>query len=91
MELKENEKIELEYMYLLGFRYIARHEIGSVCLFKEKPVRDKEVNGNRGGYDTWVIGKYPIKDHSLYGEINLGTYDFITWENGVFSIAELLV
>lgn len=91
MKLKREEVIELEYMYCLGFRYIARQQIGCVRLFKEKPVRDKEVNGNRGGYDTWVIGKYPIKDHSLYGEIKLGDYDFITWENGVWKIAELLL
>ena len=47
-------------------------------------------NPNRGGYDTWVIGKYPIKDHSLYHDVKLGNYEMITWENGVVKIDSLI-
>lgn len=89
--LTEKEMVELQYNSYLGFKYIARNEIGSLSLFKEKPVRDKETNGRTtSGYDTWVIGSYPIKDHSLYGEVKLGKYDFIQWNDGVFEIDALL-
>ena len=89
--LNKKELIELRYLYELGYRYIGRHEIGTVKVFKEKPVRDKVVNNpNRGGYDTWVIGKYPIKDHSLYHDVKLGNYEMITWENGVVKIDSLI-
>lgn len=89
--LTEKEIVELKYNSYLGFKYIARNEIGSLSLFKEMPIRDKEVNGRKtGGYDTWVIGSYPIKDHSLYGEVKLGKYDFIQWNDGVFEIDALL-
>ena len=91
IKLTDKEYIELKYKHYLGFKYIARHEIGSIELFKELPTRDKETNGrNTGGYDTWVIGKYPIKDHSLYSKVELGEYNFITWSNGVWSISEIL-
>lgn len=90
MRLTDREYVELKCAYYLGFRYIARHEIGRVELFKELPVRDKEVNGDRGGYDTWVIGSFPVKDHSLYGEVKIGDYNFITWENGVWRITDIL-
>lgn len=91
MKLTEKEMIELKYMNFLGFKYIARHEIGTLCLFKEKPVRNKEVNGSQHcGYDTWVIGEYPIKDFSLLGDAKLGKYKFITWESGVWEIESLI-
>lgn len=90
IKLTDKEYIELKYKYYLGFKYIARNEKGSIKLFKEKPVRDKEANGTRGGYDTWIIGKYPIKDHSLYDEVKLGVYNFLTWDNGVWKISQIL-
>lgn len=91
IKLTDKEYVELKYAYYLGFKYIARHEKGTVELFKELPIRDKETNGiTTSGYDTWVIGSYPIKDHSLYDKIKLGKYDFITWENGVWKITDIL-
>lgn len=91
LKLSDKEIVELKYMNYLGFKYIARHEIGKVELFKESPVRDKIANGySHGGYDTWVIGKYPIIDRSLYGDVKIGCYDFITWNNGVWNIEQLL-
>lgn len=91
IKLSDREYVELKCAYYLGFKYIARHEIGTVELFKELPVRDKEINGRKtGGYDTWVIGSYPIKDHSLYDKVRLGKYDFVTWENGVWKIVDIL-
>lgn len=60
-------------------------------MFKEMPVRDKITNGRKsGGYDTWVIGKYPIEDHSVYSKVKLGRYDSITWENGIVEIESLI-
>lgn len=73
----------LKYVGYLGFKYIGRNEIGTVWFFKELPVRDKETNGDRGGYDTWIIGKYPIQDHSLYANPQIGKYDFVQWSNGL--------
>lgn len=91
MRLTDKEYVELKCAYYLGFKYIGRHEIGRVELFKELPVRDKETNGRTtSGCDTWVIGSYPIKDQSLYGEVKLGEYSFITWENGVWKITDIL-
>ncbi|MDB2086592.1 hypothetical protein [Clostridium paraputrificum] len=89
--LTRREKIELNYLFELGYRYIARHEIGTVEVFKEIPVRDKVVNGStHGGYDTWVIGKYPIRDHSKYHHLKLGKYEFVKWSNEPISIGELI-
>ena len=91
IKLTDKEYVELKCAYYLGFKCIARHEIGTVELFKELPIRDKETNGRKtGGYDTWVIESYPIKDYSLYDKVKLGKYDFITWENGVWKIADIL-
>ena len=59
-------------------------------MFKEKPVRDKRSQWYKGGYDTWIIGKYPIKDHSLYDEVKLEAYNFLTWDNGVWEITDIL-
>lgn len=85
------EKIELEYLFELGYRYIARHEIGTVKVFKEKPVRDNVVNGsNCGCYDTWVIGKYSIKDRSKYHDLVLGRYEFVKWSDEPIAIGELI-
>lgn len=89
--LTRREKIELNYLFELGYRYIARHEIGTVKVFKEIPVRDKVVNGStHGGYDTWVIGKYPIRDHSKYHDLKLGKYEFVKWSNEPIAIGELI-
>lgn len=89
--LTRREKIELEYLFELGYRYIARNEIGTINVFKEMPVRDKVVNGStHGGYDTWVIGKYPIKDPSKYHDLNLGKYEFIKWSDEPIAIGELI-
>lgn len=91
MRLTDKEYVELKCAYYSGFKYIARHEIGRMELFKELPVRDKEMNGTKTcNYDTWVIGCYPIQDHSLYGEVKLGKYSFVTWENGVWKITDIL-
>lgn len=89
--LTRREKIELLYLYELGFRYIARNKCGSVRAFKEMPVRDKIANGsNHSGYDTWVIGSYPVKDHSKYFDLSLGSYDFILWESEPMAIDKLI-
>ena len=89
--LNKKELIELRYLYELGYRYIGRHEIGEVEVFKKKPVRNKVVNGSTlDCYNTWVIGKYPIKDHSLYHNVELGNYNMITWEKGVVEINSLI-
>jgi len=79
------ETIELKYLHALGFKYIGRHEKGTVEAFKEMPVRSRN-----NGYDTWVIGSYPIRDFSLYGEIKLGEYCFITWDGGIVEIKTLI-
>lgn len=91
MKLTNKELTELNYMNYLGFKYIARGEKGVLGFYKEMPVRNKIANNIEATYyDTWVIGKYPIKDFSLYGDVVLGEYDFITWENGVWSVEDLI-
>ena len=89
--LTRREKIELEYLFELGYRYIACHENGTVEVFKEMPVRDKVVNGStHGGYATWVIRSYPIKDHSKYRDLKLGKYEFVKWHDEPMAIGELI-
>lgn len=79
------EEIELKYLQAKGFKYIARHHIGSLEAFKEKPVR------NYGpGHPTWVIGSYPIQNHTLYHELELDKYEFIKWEDEPMEIDKLL-
>lgn len=85
--LSNSESIELQYLNALGYKYIGRHEKGTLAVFKEKPVRNISKTG---AYSTWVIGSYPVQDHSLYGDIKLGNYDFVTWDNGVMRIEKLL-
>nr|WP_312985343.1 hypothetical protein [Clostridioides sp.] len=85
-KLNDKEIIELEHMRDLGFKYIARHEIGRVELFKEKPERKSYPIGV---YDIWGIGVYPVQNLKLCRETKLN-YDFITWDNGTWKIEEIL-
>ena len=86
MQLTQLEEIELKYLKAKGFKYIARHEIGTVEAFKEKPVRSKST-----GYSIWVIGRLPVLDFSLYFKTDLGAYDFLKWEDGPLEIDKLLM
>ena len=36
------------------------------------------------------VGKYPIKDHSKYHDLNLGKYGFIKWSDELIAIGELI-
>lgn len=44
MVLTYAEEIELRYLFLKGFTYLVRNEIGSINVFVNKPHRDKETN-----------------------------------------------
>lgn len=88
MELTYNEKIELSYLSLKGFKYLVRNEIGSVNVFANKPHRDKETNykpfgKTRGGYDCWIETKTPIslEEQRRCKSVELGKYEFITWQD----------
>ena len=85
-KLTELEEIELKYLYAKGFKYIVRHEKGLIEAFKEMPNRNK--HGNL--YGTWVIGEYPIKDFSLFTELELGKYEFLTWKDEPIEITQLI-
>lgn len=92
MELAAQEKAELEYLRFKGFRYLVRHEIGSVEVFMNLPHRDKENNGDRGGYDTWIETKTPLsmEEHRRRRNVELGKYEFITWKDEPMLIDDLL-
>ena len=81
--LTYEEDIELRYLLLKGFKYLVRNEIGSVEVFVNKPIRDKETNGRTtSGYDTWVERAYPMTHEEMdrRRKTELGAYDFIDWK-----------
>ncbi|MEK4191753.1 hypothetical protein NYE44_01590 [Paenibacillus sp. FSL L8-0493] len=92
MKLKSEEKIELSYLRHKGFRYLVRHEIGSVEVFMNLPQRDKENNGYRGGYDTWIETKTPLpmEERRRRRDVELGKYEFITWKDEPMLIDDIL-
>lgn len=97
MKLTHNEKIELSYLRLKGFRYLVRNEIGSVKVFVNKPHRDKEINyipygKTRGGYDHWIETKTPIsiEEQRRCRDVELGHYSFIKWEDEPMTIDDLI-
>ena len=86
--LNYEEEIELSYVWLKGFKYLVRNEIGSVAVFVNKPHRDKEVNyyphgKDRGGYDMWIESKTPllIEEQRRSKNLKLGEYTFIQWKD----------
>lgn len=86
--LDDIEIIELKYLYALGFRYIGRHEKGTLEVFKKEPIRNISKTS---AYSIWVIeDNFPIRDFSEYGDIKLGKYDFITWNDGIYKIEDLI-
>lgn len=85
--MSELELIELKYFYAKGYRYIARNEKGNVKIFKKQPIRHKWCSC----YGIWIIqDNYPIKMFSEYGEVELGRYDFIKWEDEAKLIENLI-
>jgi len=86
LNIKCEEFAELENMSKLGYKYIAKHEIGDVSFFKETPERKHYKIST---YDIWGIGEYPMKNLHLMKSTNLN-YEFMTWDNGVFEIKEIL-
>lgn len=83
--LNDKEVTELKHMKDLGFKYIARHEIGTVTAFKEKP--EKKIYPI-STYGIWGIG-YPVRNLHLCKDMKFN-YEFITWDNGVWIIEEIL-
>lgn len=97
MVLTYAEEIELRYLFLKGFTYLVRNEIGSVNVFVNKPHRDKETNyiphgKTRGGYDYWIETKTPIsiEEQRRCRAVELGEYKFVTWKSEPILISDLL-
>lgn len=97
MELTHAEKVELQYLFLKGFKWLVRNEIGSVKVYKNKPHRDKETNyipfgKTRGGYDHWIETKTPLSAEEMRRttHVELGRYEFITWQDEPMEI-EILI
>lgn len=97
MTLSYEEKVELSYLRLKGFKYLVRNEIGSVKVFVHKPHRDKEVNyyphgKDRGGYDHWIETKTPIsfEEQRRTKGTELGEYQFIQWTDEPMLIDDLI-
>lgn len=96
MVLTYAEEIELRYLFLKGFTYLVRNEIGSVNVFVNKPHRDKETNyiphgKTRGGYDFWIETKTPIsmEEQRRCRAVELGEYKFVTWKSEPILISNL--
>ncbi|MBA4293803.1 hypothetical protein C0431_12645 [bacterium] len=96
--LTKNERIELSYLLMLGFKWLVRHEIGSVEVYKIKPHRDKEVNyypfgKDRGGYNTWIETATPLtlEELSRCKNTSYGKYQFIQWKDEPMDIEALLL
>lgn len=87
IELSNLEKIELEYFYVKGFRYIAKNENGNPKIFKKKPIREKSGSC----YGIWIIeDNYPIEDFSEYEKLTFSDYSFIKYEDEPMEIGKLL-
>lgn len=55
------------------------------------PVRNKIANGSPDGdFGIWIIGEYPIKDHSKYHSLDFGKYEFVKWEDEPVVIYEII-
>lgn len=96
-ELTHEEYIELSFLYLKGFRWLVRNEIGSVQVFVNKPHRDKETNytpfgKTKSGYDFWIETKTPIslEEQRRREDVRLGSYKFITWRDEPMFIEDLI-
>lgn len=97
IELTYEEKIELSYLRLKGFKFLVRNQIGSARVFVNKPHRDKEKNyypfgSDRGGYDFWIETKTPIsvEEQRRTQNVELGKYEFIQWQDDPILIDDLL-
>lgn len=97
MELTHAEKVELQYLFLKGFKWLVRNEIGNVKVYKIKPHRDKETNytpfgKTRGGYDHWIETKTPLSVEEMRRttDVELGRYEFITWQDEPMEIESLI-
>lgn len=89
INLTEKELIELKYEYMRGYKYIARNEIGSVSIYKKKPIRHRRPGSSC--YAHWIIeDNFPIKKHDEYGYTHYGKYDFITWEDEPMLIENII-
>lgn len=80
------ERTELTYYWLQGFRYIVRHEIGTVELFKDKPELSQPENA---AYRIWYT-EIPIKDHSRQVKPKLGEYKFVSYPGEPISIYNVI-
>lgn len=97
MKLTYEEEVELKFLLLKGFKYLVRHEIGSVEVFVKEPHRDKETNyapygKTRGGYDTWIETKTPLslEEQSRRRKVELGKYEFVQWKDEPILISDLI-
>ena len=97
IELTYEEKVELSYLRLKGFRYLVRNEIGSVVVFVNKPHRDKETNylpfgKDRSGYDMWIETRTPLSFEELKRcqNVELGKYTFVSWKDEPMCIDDLI-
>ena len=95
--LEPVEQVELSYLWLKGFRWLARNEIGTVVAYKGKPHRDKETNyepygRTRGGYDFWIETKTPLSAEARLRvrHTDFGKYEFLTWEDEPMFISGLI-
>lgn len=79
MRLTANEELELRYMQALGFKWIARDggKYKEVNAYTVKPSRYTYFQGWNG-----INGDI--------GDIQLGEYDFLKWEDEPMEIEKLL-
>jgi len=85
MKLSYEEKIELQYLYLKGYRYLSKNENGTATVHKRKPKWHKW----RNTYGHWNV-EYPITDFSLDRKTELSNYDFLSHEDEPLLIEDLI-
>lgn len=85
--LKKIEYAELRLCKAKGYKYVARHEIGSMAVFKKKPIRKL---GNHYGH--WIIeDNFPIEKFHEYRNLEHGHYKSIEWKEEPLLIKDLLI
>ena len=76
--LTQREQVEMKYLYMLGFRYIAKDKDRAVQVWECKPERTS----------VWWMEKevFPVRKQFL----ECGKYPFVAWEHTPVKISDLV-
>ena len=85
MKLSYQESIELQYLYLNGYKYLSKNENGTSTVHKEKPNWFKRGTS----YGHWDV-EIPVRNHTLDRKTSLGEYAELKFTDTPLLIQELI-